>query len=120
MSKDKDCDNCTNKKRDIKYLTLKIKDDARAYPLPLPTHLQGYIPRTQRTMSGAMLISKGAEYKLHEHLYNYLMSHFKNIVDTTWQPLEWDGTCHGTTKSGERCKRSVSEGSFYCSSHAEV
>jgi len=26
--------------------------------------------------------------------------------------------CHGTTKAGERCKRSAREGSRYCSSHA--
>ena len=27
--------------------------------------------------------------------------------------------CHGKTKAGERCKRSASEGSRYCSTHAD-
>lgn len=26
--------------------------------------------------------------------------------------------CHGKTKAGDRCKRSASEGSLYCSTHA--
>jgi hypothetical protein len=26
--------------------------------------------------------------------------------------------CHGKTKAGNRCKRSASEGSLYCSAHA--
>ena len=28
-------------------------------------------------------------------------------------------TCHGTTKSGARCKRSIREGSRFCSTHAD-
>lgn len=27
--------------------------------------------------------------------------------------------CHGKTKAGERCKRSVPEGEMYCSLHAD-
>lgn len=27
--------------------------------------------------------------------------------------------CHGTTKSGQRCKRSAPEGSLYCGLHAD-
>lgn len=27
--------------------------------------------------------------------------------------------CHGTTMSGERCKRAVPEGSRYCAGHAD-
>ena len=27
-------------------------------------------------------------------------------------------TCHGKTKSGTRCKRSVREGSLFCATHA--
>jgi hypothetical protein len=27
--------------------------------------------------------------------------------------------CHGTTKSGDRCKRSATAGSLYCSTHAD-
>ena len=26
--------------------------------------------------------------------------------------------CHGKTKAGDRCKRSASDGSLYCSAHA--
>ena len=28
-------------------------------------------------------------------------------------------TCHGKTKSGTRCKRSIREGSRFCSTHAD-
>ncbi|MFC1531705.1 hypothetical protein ACFL5T_05620 [Gemmatimonadota bacterium] len=28
-------------------------------------------------------------------------------------------TCHGRTKSGTRCKRSIREGSRFCSTHAD-
>ena len=28
-------------------------------------------------------------------------------------------TCQGNTKSGNRCKRSVSEGTLFCSAHAD-
>ena len=28
-------------------------------------------------------------------------------------------TCHGTTKSGARCKRSIAEGERLCSTHAD-
>jgi hypothetical protein len=28
------------------------------------------------------------------------------------------GRCHGTTKSGTRCKRAVREGALFCAAHA--
>lgn len=28
-------------------------------------------------------------------------------------------TCHGKTKSGTRCRRSIREGSHFCSTHAD-
>lgn len=27
--------------------------------------------------------------------------------------------CHGSTKAGERCKRSVPDGTMYCAAHAD-